>query len=172
MTLPTAALGDTGMQITRVGFGAWAAGGADWWYSWGEQDDDMSVALSAKERARAGAVSGISAAPRTGCLLGVRVNALATGLLPDDVAALGPVWPLLSFVVLPMVPDAATVCTVAAVLAGADVQAGAGAPGPRLIPLVETATVGLGGPRSRLFRQAGHPSGSGRPGAGGVLGQR
>ena len=44
MTLPTAALGDTGMDITRVGFGAWAAGGGDWWYSWGEQDDDVSVA--------------------------------------------------------------------------------------------------------------------------------
>jgi citrate lyase subunit beta / citryl-CoA lyase len=102
-------------------------------------DLEDAVALSAKERARAGAVSGISAVPRTGCPLGVRVNALATGLLPDDVAALGSVWPLLSFIVLPMVPDPVTVRTVAGILADADEQAGAGAPGPRLIPLVETA---------------------------------
>jgi aryl-alcohol dehydrogenase-like predicted oxidoreductase len=32
--------GLTGMEITRVGFGAWAAGGT----SWGPQDDDASVA--------------------------------------------------------------------------------------------------------------------------------
>lgn len=32
--------GRTGMEITRVGFGAWAAGGT----SWGPQDDDASVA--------------------------------------------------------------------------------------------------------------------------------
>lgn len=44
MSLPTALLGLTGMEITRVGFGAWAAGGAGWWYSWGDQDDDTSVA--------------------------------------------------------------------------------------------------------------------------------
>lgn len=44
MTLPTVPFGRTDMEITRVGFGAWAAGGADWWYSWGPQDDDVSVA--------------------------------------------------------------------------------------------------------------------------------
>jgi aryl-alcohol dehydrogenase-like predicted oxidoreductase len=32
------------MSITRVGFGAWAIGGGDWAYAWGEQDDDASVA--------------------------------------------------------------------------------------------------------------------------------
>jgi aryl-alcohol dehydrogenase-like predicted oxidoreductase len=37
MTVP---FGRTGMEITRVGFGAWAAGGT----SWGPQDDDASVA--------------------------------------------------------------------------------------------------------------------------------
>jgi aryl-alcohol dehydrogenase-like predicted oxidoreductase len=36
-------LGRTGMEITRVGFGAWAAGGP-WVYGWGPQDDDASVA--------------------------------------------------------------------------------------------------------------------------------
>ncbi len=32
------------MAITRVGFGAWAAGGGDWAFAWGDQDDDESVA--------------------------------------------------------------------------------------------------------------------------------
>ena len=44
MSLPTRRLGTTGMQITRVGFGAWAMGGGGWAFSWGPQDDDESVA--------------------------------------------------------------------------------------------------------------------------------
>jgi aryl-alcohol dehydrogenase-like predicted oxidoreductase len=32
------------MDITRVGFGAWAIGGAGWAFAWGKQDDDESVA--------------------------------------------------------------------------------------------------------------------------------
>ncbi len=32
------------MDITRVGFGAWAAGGGGWAFSWGPQDDDESIA--------------------------------------------------------------------------------------------------------------------------------
>lgn len=43
-TLPTRPLGRTGMEITRVGFGAWATGGAGWAFSWGEQDDSESIA--------------------------------------------------------------------------------------------------------------------------------
>ncbi|MFL6053249.1 MAG: aldo/keto reductase [Actinoallomurus sp.] len=43
MTLPTARLGTTDMQITRVGFGAWAAGGS-WAYGWGPQNDEESIA--------------------------------------------------------------------------------------------------------------------------------
>lgn len=37
-------LGNTGMEITRVGFGAWAIGGGDWAFGWGDQDDRESVA--------------------------------------------------------------------------------------------------------------------------------
>ena len=44
MALPTQPLGKTGFEITRVGFGAWAAGGGGWAYSWGPQDDKDSVA--------------------------------------------------------------------------------------------------------------------------------
>jgi aryl-alcohol dehydrogenase-like predicted oxidoreductase len=42
--LPTTRLGSTGMHLTRVGFGAWAIGGGDWAFAWGNQDDDASVA--------------------------------------------------------------------------------------------------------------------------------
>jgi aryl-alcohol dehydrogenase-like predicted oxidoreductase len=31
------------MEITRVGFGAWAIGGAGWAFGWGEQDDAASI---------------------------------------------------------------------------------------------------------------------------------
>ncbi|RAY12580.1 aldo/keto reductase [Actinomadura craniellae] len=44
MTLPTQPLGTTKMDITRVGFGAWAIGGAGWTFGWGTQDDTESIA--------------------------------------------------------------------------------------------------------------------------------
>jgi aryl-alcohol dehydrogenase-like predicted oxidoreductase len=42
--LKTTQLGTTGMEITRIGFGAWAIGGGGWEFGWGPQDDDDSVA--------------------------------------------------------------------------------------------------------------------------------
>ncbi len=42
--LPTRQLGTTDLNISRVGFGAWATGGGDWSYGWGPQDDDQSIA--------------------------------------------------------------------------------------------------------------------------------
>jgi Predicted oxidoreductases (related to aryl-alcohol dehydrogenases) len=36
-------LGTSGMEITKVGFGSWAAGGGGWAFSWGPQDDDASI---------------------------------------------------------------------------------------------------------------------------------
>jgi aryl-alcohol dehydrogenase-like predicted oxidoreductase len=42
--LATSKLGLTGMEITRVGFGAWAIGGGGWEFGWGPQEDDESVA--------------------------------------------------------------------------------------------------------------------------------
>lgn len=44
MDLPTRPLGSSGMEITTVGFGAWAIGGGDWAFSWGPQDDEVSIA--------------------------------------------------------------------------------------------------------------------------------
>jgi aryl-alcohol dehydrogenase-like predicted oxidoreductase len=41
--LKTVPLGATDMEITRVGFGAWAIGGGDWAFAWGSQDDEESV---------------------------------------------------------------------------------------------------------------------------------
>jgi aryl-alcohol dehydrogenase-like predicted oxidoreductase len=43
-SLPRRRLGRTDMEITRVGFGAWAIGGGGWSNAWGSQDDDDSVA--------------------------------------------------------------------------------------------------------------------------------
>lgn len=42
-SFPTRPLGRTGMEITRVGFGAWAIGGPDWAVGWGPQDDGDAV---------------------------------------------------------------------------------------------------------------------------------
>jgi aryl-alcohol dehydrogenase-like predicted oxidoreductase len=42
--LTTTHLGDTGLEISRVGFGAWALGGAGYDWGWGAQDDEDSIA--------------------------------------------------------------------------------------------------------------------------------
>ena len=42
--LRTSPLGATGLEITRVGFGAWAIGGGGWEFGWGPQEDDESIA--------------------------------------------------------------------------------------------------------------------------------
>jgi aryl-alcohol dehydrogenase-like predicted oxidoreductase len=40
----TVTFGRTGLEITRVGFGAWALGGGNWDWGWGAQDDEESIA--------------------------------------------------------------------------------------------------------------------------------
>jgi aryl-alcohol dehydrogenase-like predicted oxidoreductase len=37
-------LGDTDMEISAIGFGAWALGGGGWQFSWGPQDERASIA--------------------------------------------------------------------------------------------------------------------------------
>lgn len=44
MTLPKQQLGRTDLNITRLGFGAWAIGGGGWYFGWGLQDDAESIA--------------------------------------------------------------------------------------------------------------------------------
>ena len=60
MTLPRRPLGSSGIEITTVGFGAWAAGGGGWSFGWGPQDDDASIA--AMRRAVDGGVNWIDTA--------------------------------------------------------------------------------------------------------------
>jgi len=36
-------LGNSDLEITRVGFGAWAIGGSGWDFAWGDQDDNESI---------------------------------------------------------------------------------------------------------------------------------
>jgi aryl-alcohol dehydrogenase-like predicted oxidoreductase len=42
--MTTRKLGNSDLNITPIGFGSWAIGGADWAYSWGPQDDADSIA--------------------------------------------------------------------------------------------------------------------------------
>ena len=44
MDLSRRRLGLTDMETTPVGFGAWAAGGSGWAFSWGPQGDELSIA--------------------------------------------------------------------------------------------------------------------------------
>jgi len=42
--METRKLGNSDLNITRVGYGAWAVGGSGWQFAWGSQDDDDSIA--------------------------------------------------------------------------------------------------------------------------------
>lgn len=42
MQINKRSLGSSGLEITTVGFGAWAIGGGGWTYGWGPQDDKTS----------------------------------------------------------------------------------------------------------------------------------
>ena len=42
--MQTKRLGNSDMELTPVGVGAWAMGGAGWAFAWGPQDDDESIA--------------------------------------------------------------------------------------------------------------------------------
>ena len=41
-------LGRTGLEISRIGFGAWAAGGTEWFHGWSGQTDEDSLAAIAR----------------------------------------------------------------------------------------------------------------------------
>ncbi|MDZ8030670.1 aldo/keto reductase [Nostoc sp. DedSLP04] len=42
--MQTKQLGNSELNITPIGFGAWAIGGGEWAFGWGEQDDQESIA--------------------------------------------------------------------------------------------------------------------------------
>lgn len=56
----TRALGNSDMQLTPIGYGAWAIGGGNWEFAWGPQDDNES--LRAIERALDSGISWIDTA--------------------------------------------------------------------------------------------------------------
>jgi aryl-alcohol dehydrogenase-like predicted oxidoreductase len=41
--MTTRHLGNSGLEITRIGIGAWAIGGGQWEFAWGPQDDNDSI---------------------------------------------------------------------------------------------------------------------------------
>jgi aryl-alcohol dehydrogenase-like predicted oxidoreductase len=43
MSLEKRKLGNSDLELTRIGFGAWAIGGGDWAFGWGPQDDADSM---------------------------------------------------------------------------------------------------------------------------------
>ncbi len=43
MKINKRSLGSSGLEITTVGFGAWAIGGGGWSFGWGPQDDQASI---------------------------------------------------------------------------------------------------------------------------------
>ena len=51
--MQTRRLGNSDLDITLIGFGAWAIGGGDWMFGWGPQDDaDSIAAIHARRRSR------------------------------------------------------------------------------------------------------------------------
>jgi len=95
MTLPTRPLGSSGLEITALGFGAWAAGGGGWSFGWGAQDDDAS--LAAMRRAIDGGVNWIDTAPVYGLghseeVVGRFLRDLAPGDRPLIFTKCGLVW--------------------------------------------------------------------------------
>jgi aryl-alcohol dehydrogenase-like predicted oxidoreductase len=56
----TQRLGNSDMNLTSIGFGAWAIGGGDWQFAWGSQDDNDSI--EAIHRALDGGVNWIDTA--------------------------------------------------------------------------------------------------------------
>ena len=83
MTLQTRRLGASGLEITTVGFGAWAVGGAGWAFSWGPQDDDQSI--KAIRRAVDGGVNWIDTAAVYGLVRSEEVGGRAIAGRRDKV---------------------------------------------------------------------------------------
>ena len=91
--MKTRRLGTSDLDITPLGFGAWAIGGGDWAFAWGRQDDNESIA-AIREALDLG-INWIDTAPVYG--LGhseeVVARALAgVGTLPYVVTKCGRVW--------------------------------------------------------------------------------
>jgi aryl-alcohol dehydrogenase-like predicted oxidoreductase len=75
------ALGSSGLEITTVGFGAWAAGGGGWSFGWGPQDDKAS--MGAMRRALDHGVNWID----TAAVYGLGHSEEVVGRLPKEIPA-------------------------------------------------------------------------------------
>ena len=87
--------GTTDMEISRVGFGAWSAGGTGYVYGWGSQDDES--ALAAMRAAIAEGVNWIDTAPMYGlghseALVGRVVSELPESDRPYVFTKCGLIW--------------------------------------------------------------------------------
>ena len=58
--MQTRRLGNSDLELTRIGYGAWAIGGGDWQFGWGDQDD--SEAIEAIQAALDGGINWIDTA--------------------------------------------------------------------------------------------------------------
>lgn len=74
-------LGSTGMDVTRLGLGAWAIGGGEWQGGWGPQDDEASIATI--HRAVEQGISWIDTAPAYGLGRAEEVVGEAVQRLPE-----------------------------------------------------------------------------------------
>ena len=81
MTLPTRSIGPSGLELSRIGLGAWAIGGLGWEHAWGAQDDDDSIATV--RRAVELGVTWIDTAPVYGHGHSERVIGRALADLPE-----------------------------------------------------------------------------------------
>jgi aryl-alcohol dehydrogenase-like predicted oxidoreductase len=95
-SLPTVRFGNTSLELTRVGLGAWAIGGSGWMGGWGAQDDRESIA--AIHHAVASGVNWIDTAAAYGLGHAEEVVGQAVAELPQDerpcvFTKCGLVWP-------------------------------------------------------------------------------
>jgi aryl-alcohol dehydrogenase-like predicted oxidoreductase len=82
MALPTEVLGSTGLDVTRLGLGAWAIGGGGWQGGWGPQDDAESIA--AIHHAVESGISWVDTAPAYGLGHAEEVVGAAVAALPEQ----------------------------------------------------------------------------------------
>ena len=77
-----APLGGTGLEVSRLGLGAWAIGGGEWQGGWGPQDDDLSV--KAIRAAVDAGINWIDTAPAYGLGRAEEVVGRALAEMPED----------------------------------------------------------------------------------------